>query len=826
MLKKRLINTSDDESEDDGKSCMKSVKSRKTLISSHVLSKVLNRSATSYFNSSFRSKSHQMSLHQDNVLKFCLKDIIPFRYLDHIFMGLTQDGNFLISYKRMSLENENHYDFYSGYKYELFFWIYRPHYPLSRYYVVNLFDDHGAHDVKCVTMTQWKSDSKTLIVHGSSEIDELPSFLTIVKVPKLGCLACKQLRETSETPFQSLELCIQCNLTIHTKYHYDDPTQFDPKINMNAPDYIIMCENSFIHTINVKLDMQKSRVIGCGFLNSRYLNRPLEKDENEIIAQGRDQNNVVNNKNSPPDMPTTQKVSIVEQILADFSEYDIECPSLFSTNSKTLVTDVVNNGCEKIKTLISSKSSIIKPPRKVREIGESSTKVNSQLKPSSPQSPELLEAAEKTYEFSEENEKCEKISIFRKRRLADKKYEFSEENTENIIPFNRTRSLRRPIYQLRTSPHPSFRSPCGSPVANRCIMSPPPGFMSPSYNNNNNPYRSSPTHHLLYSPPSKTVRIHGNMSPAGSVDDVQKYFSDIMNRLKDNRVESGNESSHDDIIKPNCKDFPTFSKKLVNYYVEEDDAISVITCDEDDCISPGYHLSLPMEVHGSCYTKMQIVSKASLSRLKGVPRAIVTQNSFDIETFSIHVANKLCKENNKKYKFILDIIFEIVHVCPLSHEALCMLHLKFAANNCDHLSKCLNCANDSECFTHREFLESTILFTWKISGNDWRILDYGQLKKLGTFKRGSHPGNSRQKKLHSFGNKMFGRNLCHSGNSDHLRILDSNEDKSKESLVDLRNGIEFFRRQPFNSPSSVSMLSSNSSASGSSDSESCDELQQ
>lgn len=45
------------------------------------------------------------------------------------------------------------------------------------------------------------------------------------------------------------------------------------------------------------------------------------------------------------------------------------------------------------------------------------------------------------YEFSEENEKCEKISILRKRRLADRKYEFSEDNSENIIPFTKTRIL-------------------------------------------------------------------------------------------------------------------------------------------------------------------------------------------------------------------------------------------------------------------------------------------------------------------------------------------------------------------------------------------------
>lgn len=83
------------------------------------------------------------------------------------------------------------------------------------------------------------------------------------------------------------------------------------------------------------------------------------------------------------------------------------------------------------------------------------------------------------------------------------------------------------------------------------------------------------------------------------------------------------------------------------------------------------------------------------------------------------------------------------------------------------------------------------------------------------------------KKLQRFIKKIFGKDRSEFGNSDHLRVLDSNEDKSKQSLVDAKNGIEFYRRQPFDSPSTVSSLSSNSSASASSDSdpESCDEQQ-
>lgn len=136
MIKKRLTASSDDESDNDGHYRGRPAKARRKRVNKQVLAKIMNRSSTGFFSSSFQSKCHQKTLGSDHTLRFCLKDIIPFRYLnDHIFMGLSHCGNFLISYKRVCCDNEAsiNYDFNSNYKYELFFWVYRPHYPLSRY---------------------------------------------------------------------------------------------------------------------------------------------------------------------------------------------------------------------------------------------------------------------------------------------------------------------------------------------------------------------------------------------------------------------------------------------------------------------------------------------------------------------------------------------------------------------------------------------------------------------------------------------------------------------------------------------------------------------
>lgn len=136
MIKKRLTNTSDEDSDNDEETNRKPQKTRrKRLDKSAILMKILNRSTTGFFNASLGSKSNQKTFTQPT-LKFCLRDIIPYRFInDHIFMGLSACGNFLISYKRVCCESETsiNYDFNCGYKYELFFWIYRPHMALSKY---------------------------------------------------------------------------------------------------------------------------------------------------------------------------------------------------------------------------------------------------------------------------------------------------------------------------------------------------------------------------------------------------------------------------------------------------------------------------------------------------------------------------------------------------------------------------------------------------------------------------------------------------------------------------------------------------------------------
>lgn len=107
--------------------------------------------------------------------------------------------------------------------------------------------------------------------------------------------------------------------------------------------------------------------------------------------------------------------------------------------------------------------------------------------------------AASTYEFCEENEKCEKISILRKRRLADRKYEFSEDNSENIIPFTKTRSALGRYKSLFSTAGTGNQSP-RSAHNNYSVN------VNYIVQHNNSPYNS---------PSSSPHYQHGSPSPLG-----------------------------------------------------------------------------------------------------------------------------------------------------------------------------------------------------------------------------------------------------------------------------------------------------------------------
>lgn len=346
-------------------------------------------------------------------------------------------------------------------------------------------------------------------------------------------------------------LCIKCNFTIHTKYcRTDTDPVFTPTVNLQCLDKILIVANGLIHMVHVDLLMNKqvkpfTNTIDIKYIRSRIkhnampdavatdsTSQPINatKCQSTKIAKERTMDCSPTVISDQPKTRLHEPKNIVETIIADFAECETDLtplekqqqPRATQSNFNELVITCRNNidkpikaSATKVRLLNHRSNRIIS--KNVTNFMSSITKVdfgsnqpvNTTIPSGSSNSlNKNLDKAAKAYEFSEDNEKCEKISTFRKRRLADKKYEFSEDNTENIIPYNRMRSvIRNPAlhqkisrhspaqsnvlsysssppstYEISTSYHthrasPSygFRSPCGSPVGNRFHMMSPPG---------------------------------------------------------------------------------------------------------------------------------------------------------------------------------------------------------------------------------------------------------------------------------------------------------------------------------------------------------------
>nr|XP_014092377.1 uncharacterized protein LOC106618959 [Bactrocera oleae] len=915
----------------------------------NLVHKIYNRERTDNFSGRTRSDHAQQRAYEQvpNRLRFCLKDIVPKCFLQgHMFMGLSACGQFLLSYKVCCNDNmmTNHYSFGYGYKYTLYFWVYQPHKPLRSFFKCCLFDDHGVDNLKKVTMTQWKrTDPRILIVHGAAENENEDSYITYVKVPKLGCLDCKKLRDNEDsTYFRWHMLCLKCNLTIHTKYSSteSDP-KFDPYINLICPERLLIVSNGFMHMMHIEIMpavnttncppqgqqqqhlLSSSRSTPChessavctSNMERRLL--PLTADEQascdnhnnviaRIIADFSDIETDSTHSSETPlrasqsDASLTSPGSAVTFISRKtYDEVIFTCSGSASPNAGAASSSNNTNNANKMTETTASAATtglngspgggsaarfslINHRGRRHHRIvtksfrnGVTTIDLQTTAATTTSATPTAATMSDRlnAYEFTEDNEKCEKISTLRKRRLADKKYEFSEDNSENIVPFTKIRSANKNLTMSHytssygnsgartlhrsatataaTGSHHFYNSPCASPSssprpshaspsncndARHCT--PPPmhraspitslqqGFRSPPYTSPvAGGHIRSPSRHVtpahIYgsiSPPqtiSTATQQMLSFKPLGTLSPLQvslaKRHLDLSGaispnanapflspRREENRVVELPLQANTTAEKPLC------TKKFKRRFVEEDDAASVITSEEDDCISPGYHTSLPVEVHGSCYSEMQMISQATYQQLN-CPSVVITQHSFDLETFTYYTISALCQKNEKTYDVFYDWACELIRVCPLSQTIICLLMAQFSAR--DQLpttpTNCLNCSLKLDCVYHRRQFECRILFTWNMESGEWEVLDYGELHEykqsdiLSPIKRcGRIPITLSQtaKKLASEMTASLSK--IEQNYACNLRVLDSNIKKSKLSVADFDNAIELCLKRP------------------------------
>lgn len=226
---------------------------------------------------------------------------------------------------------------------------------------------------------------------------------------------------------------------------------YNPILHLAYPDHIVINTGHYLHIINVSYTvplqaLHNFQLASLAKSSSQYTTSISYSDSQSDISE------------SPSECDITSKPNIVDAIIQDFSEYDLdqstECSKPFhelniscdplNVTGKNYYSESRIKFIQKDNIFIKDTASVVQTNNSFVISAQSSTS-----KPTNAEKPKIdKKIAEKAYEFTEENEKCEKLSLFRKKRLADKKYEFSEDNSENIVPFQLLRQERR--FLLRT----------------------------------------------------------------------------------------------------------------------------------------------------------------------------------------------------------------------------------------------------------------------------------------------------------------------------------------------------------------------------------------
>ncbi|CAH2106973.1 unnamed protein product [Euphydryas editha] len=744
--------------------------------SSNIVRKLFNREI---FGSTSKKPNEKSKRVFDKIpprLRFCLMDIVPIQYLrEHVFMGFSQCGQFLLSF---TYSYNTQVFFRESSKFTLHFLSWVPGRIVRPVHSVPLFGDDSVDSKVTISMAQWKHNPGVLVVYGIADSCSERSYLSVVGVPRLGCRQCSAISR-DEDDLNWSKRCLEHSFAIHTRFFCtSDSSMYEPVVQLAYSNQIIIYTD-FIHILEidfVKSDQDRTELLE----ESKF-----SLDKEEINSIDTNPSTPASDVSAAFQSPKYQN-NVVQNILADFSDLEVEpyqmsrpvqLPDVMGQELCIQASSISHNLMEEWEGPSPSIRTLISPPLRSprRRPAESMSRFN--------ETHRII--AEKTYEFVEEAEtKCEKLSMFRKRRLADKKYEFSEDNNENIVPFRVLRSNRK-YYTGSTSKSQSKRAkspPVESVVlrAHNQISRPPspttsldlknPGLASlESDRNSESEYRVM---EMLDDGSLKTVSVHDNTS---------KTLSDCPVSPQDPYlVHSGNSK---------C------SKFFTRYFLESDDEItSVITDSEDDCIS-GYHVALPLSGQGAGQA-LQGLGAGAWERLRArPPRALrARQRSLDTELLCNEVCGRLCRLGGKHFIYCFDWGCHVIDVCQSSGclSGLCAMWLWASEDTA--LLQCDACKDASAgCLQHRQQYAAECLFVWDLVTGVYRTEKVAMTEdssQEGTRVSGAERARQLAERLGAV-----------SAPAADSRLLTTLTGKSLKRLTDFDNCIEITKNHPDSSES-------------------------
>ncbi|XP_044736806.1 uncharacterized protein LOC123298771 [Chrysoperla carnea] len=721
----------------------------------NVVHKIFNRQLYGRFSRNPKAKTDKVFNSLPDRLCFNFSEVVPFtdETIHQVFMGFSQCGRFLLSY---SVKHTLNIDgFFLSHQYVLHVWSFVPGRQAKLVAEHRIFRHFKHHEDDLeVTMCQWPTDLEKLVIYGTcqDQCHQSEAYLTIVTLPSMQrCKDCttESSNKNEDTTFMPLSTsqCLKHGVTVDAMLSIMPPyPKFRPNISLAYPDHIILNTGHYLYALNISLDnnnLNKSDENGApsglvgvsktasitSLVQSEFTNYPDNmSDISESVSIKHEYD--VQTQHSACDF--VSDVSDCETDLSEYSkpfhELNISCEPLNVTGrSYWTSSSIVPESSSTTKPT----STAGQPPRGVKMSLHKKEPTTSQEKKKID-----IESAEKAYEFTEETEKCEKLSLFRKKRLADKKYEFSEDNCENIVPFNLLRFERRfcggvkgqtTSKSLIRSPDNQFLSPRNNSSPRSPILSPnsrggpfsPSGsggssrtcvynrLVSPSPTNRKSPLSPRGEKYNIYSPShiddysdidSKFVlrQINNISSPKvtelSSSDNFHRRDSSLerfMSCSTSSNTNTAGASSLSDngllIVDDKAKVYSSkdsfqWIKEIVRRYsaIDFESASSLVSDGlRDDYVS----VELPVLVHtkssGEEHHLDAVPSHVSDDAIG--PGITLVHKTFDAEQFCHRTAKRICTEHDLKFTFCADYDINIIDICPLSGDVICSAYIEVGA---------------------------------------------------------------------------------------------------------------------------------------------------
>ncbi|CAG0902680.1 unnamed protein product [Darwinula stevensoni] len=634
-----------------------------------------------------------------------LSQVIPLCDLDggHVLLGFTAHGEFLVSY----LESPPRLDFtfrpmsLSNCKYKLFWWKWSPNEKAKKVAEVPLFEEGNIERQINIFFFQWPQDPNRVLILGySNEETRLKQvckcYITITSMPALSkCSRCDSFTpeddDDLDVSFDSVpsHLCLKHGMTLHTFVELVPPV-LHVQPHLLTDGSLVINTGIFLHSVQMSMKEHEKHTNSCE-------KRCMAVQCSDIVTREHDLEDLESISSESTDVHSVLSECLSESWCSPRRGSDIE--------------DVTME--ESLPLGRFNRRTGFKAHGRRQAEPERKTRTNLSIQT-------LAEAA---YEFVEEGNAPvnEKLSMFRKRRLADKKYEFSSENEENSEPLFLHFPRRMSLYPKNCHDPGSRRegelsafdqlllSSTGVSVQRGegldCDSSPP---LTVSISDSSS--SSSVLRELNHCAKSNML-----LSPKETRDHREEGSSPICGSIQGKETCTSTDSSYlssqpqIDLSQGSL----SWVADLTRFFVEVDhELISVITDIEDDDLSDmtGYHMALPVELHGSCYNQLQMISRSKLSTLT-IPTVQVRQVSLDLDQLCLEMAEKLCLEDGFRYLSCRDYDVSILEVSvDTGHVECCALMVVEASSNqtrTRHEPPCL--------------YKGGFFFTWNVPQGDWRI---------------------------------------------------------------------------------------------------------